>query len=120
MKSSLLTIALALTMIIAPAAKADQDGRELFKASFIAMGATLLLSPGTSPIFATTVVASSANLLMDNTWAKELVVRAKSDIQAYNVGGEVSPLLESFINEMQKENPDLSTEDIISSIENNL
>jgi hypothetical protein len=50
----------------------------------------------------------------------ELDYLIKSNIQEYNLSGELSPVLAEIVSATKNFSPELSTEDILTNLENNL
>lgn len=64
--------------------------------------------------------AASASTSGKNQKKMELDYLIKSNIQEYNLSGELSPVLAEIVSATKDSNPELSTEDILTNLENNL
>lgn len=95
---------------------ADAD----LKASTLMAGSSALLIYGGTLGAGLVLTTFSAAALDGATAQKALIAQVKSDIQEYNLGGEISPLLASIINEAKEENSTLTIEDIVFNLENTL
>ncbi len=63
---------------------------------------------------ASSVATSNANV------KKEIADKVKADIQDFNLNGELSPILSDIVKTVRATNDELSTEDILSNLDNNL
>lgn len=94
---------------------ADPQGLPLASSMMTTFGA--LIAYGGVAGASLVVTTIGAPSISNKNACKEIALRARSDIQEYNLTGELSTVLSSFVNEYKKNHQDASTEDALTALE---
>jgi hypothetical protein len=117
----LMVISLFATLSIAASAESMStrpDPIQLASAAGAVMIGSSFWAYGGLPAVAISATALGTVAKAKSASEKKLIAfQIKSDIQAYNFDGAMSPSLENFINEYRNNNIDSSNEDAISALE---
>lgn len=118
MKTILTFIAAASLILSAPIMACDTTCDNITATSVLGV---IIIAEGTPGIVSLALAGASAGvskLSVNATQRKEFIQQLQNDVQEYNIGGQISPLLLESLHSIQNSNSNLSIDEIFDAIQN--